>query len=143
MPGSTRIAIATTDAEIGSCWAVMSKLRPHVPWEGFVERVRRQGAMGYRLLYLEEGGAVRAVAGFRVCECLAWGRFLYVDDLVTASTHRSRGLGGRLLERLEEISREEGCAELHLDSGVQRTDAHRFYRAAGMEPGFLHFVRRV
>ena len=38
---------------------------------------------GYELLYLEEKGRIRAVAGIRFLENLASGRVLYVDDLVT------------------------------------------------------------
>ena len=34
---------------------------------------------------------------------------------------------GRLVDWLVEYARAEGCDELHLNSRVQRFDAHRFY----------------
>ena len=70
---------------------------------------------------------MRSVAGFRVHETLAWGWILYVDDLVTDEAARSSGYGERLLSWLAELARADGCDELHLDSGVHRFDAHRFY----------------
>ena len=48
--------------------------------------------------------------------------------------HRAReGYGKLLLEWLKNRARAEGCAELHLDSGIQRKDAHRFYERNGVE----------
>src|SRR5205823_14484686 len=63
----------------------------------------------------------------RSSDLLFSGKFLYVDDLVTRDSDRSRGFGGELLDWLIEQAREHGCENLELDSGVQRFDAHRFY----------------
>jgi len=137
------IRVATTDEEIAACHPVMRELRPHVAEGDFVARVRRQERSGYRLAFLARAGSPRAAAGFRISETLAWGRFLYVDDLVTLASERSRGHGAALLRWLEAHARAEGCAELHLDSGVQRQDAHRFYRREGLELTSYHFARKL
>ncbi|HEX8147698.1 MAG TPA: GNAT family N-acetyltransferase [Pyrinomonadaceae bacterium] len=134
-----RIALAVGDAEIRDCFAVMSELRPHVPPEEFLPRVRRQMEIaGYKLAYLSDG-EVKAVAGFRVSECLAWGKFVYVDDLVSKGGERSKGYGGQLFDWLVEYARAEGCDQFHLDSGVQRFAAHRFYLAKRMFIEAHHF----
>jgi hypothetical protein len=84
--GQSRIRIARTKTEITRCFAVMAELRPHLIEREFFRRIRRQQRQGrYELAFLEDAGAVRAVAGFRVAECLWSGKFFYVDDLVTAS----------------------------------------------------------
>jgi GNAT superfamily N-acetyltransferase len=134
------IHLATTDAEIMDCYPVMQALRPHIAEQQFLSTVRRQEQTGYRLAFVKARVGVVAVSGFRIGENLAWGRFLYVDDLVTAPGQRSRGHGGGLLSWLEELAAREGCGQLHLDSGIQRTDAHRFYERAGMTMTSLHFV---
>lgn len=121
----------------------MRQLRPHVPAEAFVATVRRQFSGGYRLALLERAGSVRAVAGFRLIENLVGGRVLYVDDLVSDADARSRGHGGALLEWLRERAREEGCNFLELDSGVQRSGAHRFYFANGMSISSFHFRQEL
>jgi GNAT superfamily N-acetyltransferase len=137
------IRLARTDDEIAACHDVMRELRPHVEARDFVARVRRQEQGGYHLLYAARGGRPVAAAGFRLGETLAWGPFLYVDDLVTRESERSHGHGAALLRWLERHAREAGCAELHLDSGVQREHAHRFYRREGLDVSSHHFSRKL
>lgn len=137
------IFIAKTDKEIVACCNTMRELRPHILAEQFVQRVRRQECDGYRLAFLRQDGAVVAVAGFRVGENLAWGRFLYVDDLVTLASCRSHGYGAVMLKWLKEYAAKEGCSQMHLDSGMQRVDAHRFYKREGMTNASFHFVVNI
>ena len=118
----------------------MSELRPHVAAEAFVDRVHQQQSEGYRLVALSESGRVLAVAGFRIGHCLAWGKFLYVDDLVTADASRSSGHGARLLDWLVQKARAEGCDQFHLDSGNHRGRAHAFYEREGLEWTSRHYV---
>lgn len=137
------IRIAETNDEIRACFLVMTQLRPHLAAEEFVLRIRRQQESGYRLAWLDADGRVTAVAGFRLLENLAWGRFLYVDDLVTDGETRSRGHGERLFAWLVAEAGRNGCGELHLDSGVQRFGAHRFYLRHGMDITSHHFGMTV
>lgn len=136
---SRRITLAAEDREIQNCYPVMAELRPHVPPEEFLSRVKRQmEAAGYRLAYLTDG-EVKAVAGFRISECLAWGKFMYVDDLVSKGGERSKGYGGELFDWLVEYAKREDCDQFHLDSGVQRFGAHRFYLTKRMAIEAHHF----
>ena len=86
-----------------------------------------------------------AVAGFRIGHMLAWGRFLYVDDLSTLPEARRRGYGRKLLDWLGDEARRLDCEQLHLDSGVtaERFDAHRLYLNAGLAISSFHFARRL
>ena len=135
---SQNIFIANTDREIENCYAVMSELRPHITAGEFLERVRRQQKEGYKLACVVDE-EVKAVAGFRFGENLAWGRYLYVDDLVSKSMYRSKGYGGALFDWLVKLSREHDCDQFHLDSGVQRFGAHRFYLTKRMTISSHHF----
>lgn len=137
------IRLATTDSEIAACYPVMRELRPHIAAEEFVVRIRRQERDGYRLAFVAEAGAPVAVAGFRLGENLAWGRFLYVDDLVTLAARRSQGHGAALLAWLRDYAARAGCRQFHLDSGLQRQDAHRFYEREGMTKASYHFVTTI
>lgn len=137
------IRVAETDREIDDCFPVMAQLRPQLVRKDFIARVRRQMADDYRLAYLIEENAVRAVAGYRVGENLAWGKFLYVDDLVTDASQRSRGCGKALLAWLKDEAQRLGCTQIDLDSGTQRKDAHRFYLREGMVLAGYHFHRKL
>ncbi|MBD0319305.1 MAG: GNAT family N-acetyltransferase [Gemmatimonadetes bacterium] len=140
MPDTVQIQLAASDDEIAACHAVMHQLRPHVPAEGFVARIRRMEAQRFRLAYARhENGAVSTVAGFRILEQLGSGQVLYVDDLVTDQEVRSRGDGAAMLAWLEAYAREHECDYLELDSGVWRADAHRFYFRRGLTILGFHF----
>lgn len=137
------IKLAETPEAIERCFRVMSHLRPHVTAAEFVPRVLAQQAQGFRLAYVEDEREVVAVAGYRVMEMLATGRTLYVDDLVTDETRRSRGYGQALLEWLQARAREEGCATFSLDSGTHRQEAHAFYFRERMRVTSFHFSKKL
>ncbi len=137
-----KIRLANTDQDLAACYPVMRELR-QVEESEFVSRVRIQEKDGYRLAMVEDGGHVVGVAGFRIAVSLAWGRFLYVDDLVTSGRQRSQGYGAKLLSWLRDYAIAEGCQQLHLDSGLQRVDAHRFYEREGMSKGAFHFAMQL
>jgi GNAT superfamily N-acetyltransferase len=137
------ITFATTDEEITNCCRVMRELRPHIPEESFLARVRALKSDGYRLVALRDEATTVAVAGFRIGTSLAWGHYLYVDDLVTLPDRRSKGYGSALMDWLRTHAKEQGCGQLHLDSGMQRQDAHRFYEREGMAKAGYHFVERL
>ena len=140
----SRTQIANTPEEIRRCYPVMRELRTHITDENdFVDRVLRQQKQGYLLAFLESEGDICAVAGYRFLESLFSGKNLYVDDLVTRASDRSRGFGGELLDWLIEKARERGCETLELDSGVQRFDAHRFYFSKRMSIPSYHFRIRI
>ena len=134
------VQYATCDASIRACYPVLAQLRPHLEAAAFMAQVQRQMANhDYRLAYLQHEGQVAAVSGFRFVEYLAWGKARYVDDLVTASSARKLGLAGQLLDHLIGLAQEAGCQQFHLDSGVQRHDAHRLYLGRKLQISSHHF----
>jgi GNAT superfamily N-acetyltransferase len=58
---------------------------------------------------------------------------------VTDQAARSKGIGGELFNWCVEFARQERCDQLHLDSGVQRFNAHRFYLQKRMRISSHHF----
>ena len=137
------IHFCTTDAEIIACAPVMRELRPHLPEDQFVARVRLQEKDGFRLVCLKAEGSPVAAAGIRLLTNMAWGRFLYVDDLVTLESERSKGYGAILLKWLHGYARSQKCDQLHLDSGTWRKGAHRFYDREGMQMTSYHYASKL
>lgn len=132
-----------SESAINACVKVLAELRTSLTESRILDQITRQMKSGYRLAYLEEGDDVRAVAGFRFAEYLAWGRAMYVDDLVCREADRGKGYGGQLLDWLIAHAREKGCDQFHLDSGTHRVDAHRFYKAHGMDITSYHFALKL
>jgi GNAT superfamily N-acetyltransferase len=131
---------ATTDEQILRTRDVMLQLRPGVSADAYLPTVRRMmESDGYRLAAVVEQGVVRAVAGYRYMEMLYCGKIMYVDDLNTDSHCRSRGYGKLLLDWLKHEAKTNDCRELHLDSGVQREQTHRFYFRERLTVNCYHF----
>ena len=130
----------TTDEDILAARGVMRQLRPQIPEADYLSTVRRMMQTdGYLQAAVFDGDAVVAVAGYRFMEMLFAGKTLYVDDLNTDETRRSRGYGKALMVWLKREARERGCVQLQLDSGVQREQTHRFYFREGLTINCYHF----
>jgi GNAT superfamily N-acetyltransferase len=142
---SLAVKEADTDADISRVYPVIRELRPHVASAGeFLARVRRQQAgSGWRLIYVEDADTPVAAAGFRISEWLAWGKALYVDDLICLESHRGKGFAEALMLWMEDLARTEGCAQFHLDSGTHRLGAHRFYHRLKLAITSFHFQKTL
>jgi len=129
-----------TDEDILAARGVMRQLRPQIPEANYLSTVRRMMQTdGYLQAAVFDGDAVVAVAGYRFMEMLFAGKTLYVDDLNTDETRRSRGYGKALMDWLKREARERSCVQLQLDSAVQREQTHRFYFREGLTINCYHF----
>jgi len=127
----------------------MLELRPR--WEtadalvDFIDDALRPA--GYRIVGVFNGREPEAlaVAGFREVRSLAWGHYLYVDDVSTLPTARRSGYGEQLMDWLGGEAQRLGCEGLHLDSRVafDPAPAHRLYMRSGLRISAHHFEREV
>ena len=139
------VHVADTDEKIAACFPVMHELRPHLHDAAeLVTRVKRQQQEGFVLAYAAgDNGVPAACIGFRRQERLVHGPLIYVDDLVTSATGRSRGYGAVLLDWVEALAKSEGRKLVDLDSGTHRTEAHRFYFRQRYSITAFHFQKKV
>lgn len=126
------VQVAAGEEDVRRCWPAFRELRPHLPTEdAFVDRWRRQAPEGYTIAFIAQGGGVPAAIGYRLMHTMAWGRILYVDDLVAVEAAHGAGLGHALLVHAQSEARRLGCDAVHLDTGYQRHRAHRTYLRNG------------
>lgn len=118
---------------------VLRELRPHLTEESFAEVYDNGYPQGLRFLAAYVADDCVGVAGWRILHTTALIKKLYVDDLVTKESERSRGVGAALLGELTTRAKSNGCMAIDLDSGVHRSDAHRFYMREGMKISSFHF----
>ena len=129
-----------TNQDLHAAFEVMRELRPHLAdADGFIAQVARQAREGYRLLAAWEGTELVGLAGYRHQENLIYGRFLYIDDLVTTASVRSTGVGAALIQAVREEGYRHGCKQLILDTGLGNSLAQRFYFRQGLLSRALHF----
>jgi len=99
-----KIALAESDEEILDCFSVMAELRPHVSKNEFLPTVKRLTEnAGFQMAYLTDG-EIKAVAGFRISEWLAGGKYMEIEDLAAKNGERSKGYGGELFDWLVEYA---------------------------------------
>jgi ribosomal protein S18 acetylase RimI-like enzyme len=140
---NSKITLAETEQEVLACYPVMAELRPHLKRDEFVSLVKRLTELsGYRLAYVTDS-EVKAVAGFRMSEWLAGGKYLEIEDLVAKSGERSQGYGSQLFDWLVKQAAESGCDHIRLVSRVTRFDAHRFYLNKQMIIEAYYFSRQL
>lgn len=119
---------------VGAEWVtraehVHRQLRPNLPTD-YAAKIARV-LVDARMALAVAGEAVIGLAVYRWHENTFDGLKFYIDDLVTDGAHRSEGVGHTLIAHLEKIARGLGASGLVLDSGTQRTRAHKFYFREG------------
>ena len=129
------VEVFVQDGQVeGSNWlarmeSVHRQLRPHLPadYAAKMARVLKDA----RVALAVKGDAVLGLAVYRWYENTYDGLKFYIDDLVTDEACRSDGVGHALIAHLEQVARKLGASGLVLDSGTQRTQAHKFYFREG------------
>jgi len=81
----------------------------------------------------DESGRIVATAMGIVANDLVWEckPFMWVENVVVASSARGRGAGRELMAEIERVARERGCSFVSLVSSESREDAHSFYESIG------------
>lgn len=117
-----------TKDDILTAYPIMKQLRAHLDEDTYVNLVTdAQKKDSYNMYALMEDNHIVAVTGFKPMITLYYGRFVWVCDLVTSKQVRSKGYGEKLLTFVHEWAKQNGYETVALSSGLQRTDAHRFY----------------
>lgn len=137
-----QVNIASSDKDIEKICSVLLQLRPQYSMETLTQQIQEQRrSQNYQLAYVEQDNQVLCVAGFVMTLKLAWGKCIYIDDLVTDEQHRSTGAGQVLMAWFKSYAANNDCKEIHLDSGVglNRAAAHKFYLQQGFVIASHHF----
>lgn len=124
---TTEIRELISEADLRRAHAVMHELRTDLDEDAYMALLGEMVPQGYRLIALEVDGDISALAGIARRVNFYYRRYIWIYDLVTSEVARSQGYGLQLLRHIEELARAEGCDTVALSSGLQRTDAHRFY----------------
>lgn len=72
------------------------------------------------------------------------GPTCYVSSIISNEDERGKGNGIKLMDHAKELAKARGCKALVLDSGMPRTQAHRFYEIYGFEKscyGFDYYIK--
>lgn len=137
------ITLAVSDNDILKCWKVMKTLRPHLEESAFLSTIREMIGEGYMLAFIEKDNEAVSAIGFRYLQFLYNGKHIYIDDLSTLPEGRGKGYAGKLLDYVFDYAKQKGYNVVTLDSGYQRSDAHRLYLNKGFTIDSHHFGKKL
>lgn len=117
----------TEKTDITQAYKLLKELRTDLDYEEYLDLYQNMQKNGYELFAYIDQHEMKALAGVSIQTNFYNKKHLYIYDLVTKKTDRSKGYGAKLISYLCEYSKEQGCQYIALESGIQRLDAHRFY----------------
>ena len=103
-----------------------------------------EGDSRYRTFVADSGGDV--VGFVTTVQTLALNMpngYTKINGLAVLPEYRRRGIGKRLMERVEQLGAERGVSFIGLASGFNRTEAHEFYERLGYEKLSFWFRKRI
>ncbi|MVX63140.1 GNAT family N-acetyltransferase [Clostridium chromiireducens] len=117
----------TEEEQWKDAFLVMKQLLTDLDKKKYLQLIKEMYKEGYKMFALFEKGKIAAVTGVIQLTNLYYGKHIWVHDLITDESKRSKGYGERLLLHIQTWGKENGCGIVALSSGFERVDAHRFY----------------
>ncbi|MEI5908472.1 GNAT family N-acetyltransferase [Bacillus spongiae] len=105
----------------------MNQLRTDLTEVSYLKLFQEMKKDGYQLFALSIENEIVSLAGIAMRVNFYNKRHIYIYDLITSSSHRSKGYGERLLNFIHTFAKESGAEYVALESGLNRVEAHRFY----------------
>lgn len=138
------IVTEPTADQLKSFFNLLVELRPQLTWSVFQD-IYDQAAKSdsYKLVGLMSKGEIVAVMGYRILYDFLHGKHIYIDDLVTASAHRSKGFGAVLLAFAEQQAAEHQCFNLRLCTGNDNHSGQKFYLKNGWSQRALVYKKKM
>ncbi len=68
---------------------------------------------------------------------------LYVPELVVRKKYQKSGIGSKLISFCIQVGKKKNCHRIRLESGNQRSQAHRFYKSMGFSQSAQSFTKEL
>ncbi len=127
--------------ELDIAYKCVKELRTTLSYDEFEDLVYEMRHQEYKMFGIFERGELITYAGISILVNLYHKRHLYLYDLVTVSSSRSKGYGKIMLEYLYDYAKIQNCENIVLSSGFMKEDAHRFYEKEEFNKKSYLFVK--
>jgi GNAT superfamily N-acetyltransferase len=122
---------------------VLNELRTHLNKSTYLDFLQSMREEGYKLFALYDNEQVVAVTGIAIRTNFYYGKHIFVYDLVTQSSQRSKGYGEQILSYIHQYAIRNGCGIVALESGLFRAETHRFYETKMGYEKFCYSFKKV
>ena len=124
---SIQIHELTLQTQWIEAFPLLSQLRKDLHLDEFLQLINKMTTEGYRLFALYEENQMKSLVGLAIRTNFYNRSHAYIYDLISDTTERSKGYGQQLLHYIHQWATDQGLEYVALESGIQRTEAHRFY----------------
>ena len=115
------------------------KDKGEIPEEWFKEVIE---SPWHDILVAVDDGQIVGMANVSVLMGAGIGKNIYLEDFVTDTSVRGKGVGSMLWDAILEWGEEKGCRNLEFTCGNGRENAQEFYKRHGAEVYETNFFRR-
>ena len=125
-------------------YPVMKELRKDLSFPDFLSLYEKAHSNDeYEIVGFECNGKIVAAMGYRILYDFVHGKHLYIDDLVSTESLRSKGLGAKLLRYAEQLAKESSCKGLRLCTGIENAKGKKFYERNGWKLRAVAYKKKL
>lgn len=133
----------TAQEEWVAMYALIKQQNKDMTRKDYNSLLKEMRARGYRALGAFDGAKLVGVMGFWVSYRFWCQKYIDIDNVIVDQSHRNRGIGKKLLTRIEKEGKRQNCDMAMLDSYVTAHQAHRFYYREGYVALGYHFTKHL
>lgn len=137
------IRLLVQKAEMAPLYPLIRQLSPKVSEERYLKLLEDMLTRGYRMAAIFEDGACVGLTGIWIGTKIYSGKYMELDNVVVAETHRSKGIGKLLCDYATALALEEGVEMIMLDAYRENYRAHAFYEREGFVRRGFHLLRPI
>ena len=137
----TTVRELTDKEEMLSYISVLNHLYPSLKLEEYSSELDLMLPHNYGQVGVFENEECIAICGFWIGNKLWCGKYLELDNIVVAESHRSKGAGKLIFDFLAKKADEHNCVMMALDSYTTNYKAHKFFYNEGFAPRGFHFIK--
>lgn len=131
------------DVSLEDAYEILSDVEPSLSKSRFLSNYKKMLKGDVKVLGLFDKGELCTIAVVSIQENEVNGKYLYLYDLVTHKNKRRQGYGKEMLRYIQNLAIYNECERITLNSGLHRTDEHKFLKSNGFEMFHYAFIKEL
>jgi GNAT superfamily N-acetyltransferase len=127
--------------EIKDSYLLLKEIRDNQTLDDFCTMFYFMKDEDYKMIGLYENSELITVSNIKLDFNSAYGKYIYIYDLVTKPEKRSQGYGKKMIKYISSLAISFDCENLVLNSLIDKVEAHRFYKRENFEQNFYALVK--
>jgi GNAT superfamily N-acetyltransferase len=130
------------DITVEDAYDILKDVEPDIPKSEFLEKYHSMLSGSVKVYGLfDKYGVLCTISVVSIQENDCYGKYLYLYDLVTEPNRRNKGYGKEMLNFLHNFAIYNNCEKITLNSGLHRTNEHKFLKSNGFQPFHYAFIK--